>query len=121
MPAAAAAPDHACVEHPAGGPAGPVRRSKGPHCGGTAGVCHTGRAHGGQSMSTGSLAENGNGLQSKLLWGAVAVLGAASFAILALARGENVSAAWLVVAAVCTYCIAYRFYALWIADKVLGV
>ena len=72
-------------------------------------------------MSIGSLSQPGNGLQSKLLWLGVAALGAFSFAIIALSRGESVNAAWLVIAAVCTYCIAYRFYALWIANKVLGV
>jgi carbon starvation protein len=72
-------------------------------------------------MSTGSLAQRGNGLQSKLLWAAVAVLGAVSFAIVALTRGESVNAAWLVIAAVCTYVIAYRFYALWIAKTVFAV
>jgi carbon starvation protein len=72
-------------------------------------------------MSIGSLSQPGNGLQSKLLWLGVAALGAFSFAILALSRGESINAAWLVIAAVCTYCIAYRFYALWIANKVLGV
>ena len=72
-------------------------------------------------MTIGSLSRPGNGLQSKLLWLAVAALGAVSLAILALARGETVNAAWLVIAAVCTYCIAYRFYGLWIAHKVLGV
>src|ERR1043166_1703943 len=72
-------------------------------------------------MRIGSLSHPGNGLQSKLLWLAVAALGALSFAILALARGESVNAAWLVIAAVCTYCIAYRFYGLWIANRVLGV
>src|SRR3954468_6321702 len=72
-------------------------------------------------MSIGSLSQPGNGLHSKLLWLGVAALGAFSFAILALSRGESVNAAWLVIASVCTYCIAYRFYALWIANKVLGV
>jgi carbon starvation protein len=72
-------------------------------------------------MSTGSLAHRGNGLQSKLLWAAVTVLGAVSFAIVALTRGESVNAAWLVIAAICTYVIAYRFYALWIAKTVLGL
>jgi carbon starvation protein len=73
-------------------------------------------------MSIGSWPQQqGSGLQSKLLWAAVAALGAAAFAIIALTRGESVNAAWLVVAAVCTYCIAYRFYALWIARKVLGI
>ncbi|HUI95850.1 MAG TPA: carbon starvation CstA family protein [Xanthobacteraceae bacterium] len=72
-------------------------------------------------MSVGSLSEKGNGLQSKLLWAAVAVLGAAAFAIIALSRGESVNAAWLIVASVCTYLIAYRFYALWITKTALGV
>src|SRR5450759_2448119 len=68
-----------------------------------------------------SLAIKGNGLQSKLLWAAVITLGALSFGIVALTRGESVNAAWLVIAAVCIYFIAYRFYALFIAEKVLGV
>src|SRR5499427_5479912 len=62
-----------------------------------------------------------NGTQSKFLWVAIAALGAASFAIIALSRGETINAAWLVIAAVCVYVIAYRFYALFIAEKVLGV
>src|ERR1039458_7889588 len=68
-----------------------------------------------------SLAIKGNGMQSKLLWAAVITLGALSFGIVALTRGESVNAAWLVIAAVCIYFIAYRFYALFIAEKVLGV
>ena len=60
-------------------------------------------------------------IQAKLLWAGVAVLGAISFAIVALTRGEPVNAAWLVVASVCIYFIAYRFYALFITNKVLGV
>jgi len=43
---------------------------------------------------------------SILLWGAISVLGAAAFGVLALARGETISAAWLLVAAVCTYAVA---------------
>jgi len=62
-----------------------------------------------------------NGTQSKLLWIAIAALGAVAFGIIALNRGETVNAAWLVIAAVCVYFIAYRFYALFIAEKVLGV
>src|SRR6201997_3761501 len=61
------------------------------------------------------------GWQTKALWTGIAVLGAVSFAIVALNRGEAVNAAWLVVAAVCVYFIAFRFYGLFIADKVLGV
>jgi Carbon starvation protein CstA len=68
-----------------------------------------------------ALVWNGNELQTKLLWGAIAALGAVSLGIVALSRGEAVNAAWLVIAAVCIYCIAYRYYALFIANKVLGV
>jgi len=71
------------------------------------------------SMNT--LTIKGNGFQSKLLWAAVIALGVVSFAIVALTRGEPVNAAWLVIAAVCTYFIAYRFYALFVANKVLGI
>jgi carbon starvation protein CstA len=62
-----------------------------------------------------------NNIQTKLLWTAIAALGAVSLGIVALSRGETVNAAWLVIAAVCTYFIAYRFYAMFIAHKVLGV
>jgi carbon starvation protein len=71
-------------------------------------------------MSTLATAPN-NGIKSKLLWAGIAALGAVSFGIIALSRGETISAAWLVIAALCTYFIAYRFYSLFIADKVLGV
>lgn len=53
-----------------------------------------------------------------LTWGAVALLGAVAFAMLALSRGEHVNAVWLVVAAVSCYSIAYRFYSKFIAEKV---
>ncbi len=57
-------------------------------------------------------------LPSKLLWSLVAIVGAISFGILAISRGEHVNAVWLVLAAVCVYSIAYRFYSLFIANKV---
>ena len=60
-------------------------------------------------------------LQAKLLWAGVAVLGAVSFGVVALTRGESVNAAWLVIASVCIYAIAYRFYGLFIARKALGI
>ncbi|MGA7454892.1 MAG: carbon starvation CstA family protein [Rhodoplanes sp.] len=59
--------------------------------------------------------------QTKVLWTAIAVLGAVSFAIVALNRGEAVNAAWLVIASVCIYLIAYRFYGLFVAERALGV
>ena len=55
----------------------------------------------------------------KLLWLVIAVVGALCFAHLALQNGESVSAMYLVVAAVCIYMIAYRFYGRFIAYKVL--
>src|SRR6201997_944102 len=59
-------------------------------------------------------------IRNKLLWAAIAVLGAAALAIIALERDEPVNAMWLVIAALCIYTIAYRFYGLWIANTVLG-
>ncbi len=58
-------------------------------------------------------------LRAKLGWTAVAVLGAASLGIVALSRGETINAIWLVAAAICFYLLANRFYARFIADRVL--
>jgi carbon starvation protein len=57
-------------------------------------------------------------ITSKIVWLLVAILGAVSFGILAISRGEHVNAVWLVLAAICVYSIAYRFYSLFIANKV---
>src|SRR5438552_5890895 len=54
-----------------------------------------------------------------LIWFAVAILGALALATVALHRGEQISAMWLVVAAICTYAIGFRFYSKFIAAKVL--
>ena len=56
-------------------------------------------------------------IQRHLGWGAVAILGASAFGTVALHRGESINALWLVIAAVCTYLIAYRYYSLFIAEK----
>ena len=53
------------------------------------------------------------------VWMAVAVAGALSVATIALHRGEEINAMWLVVAAVCSYAIGYRFYSKFIAARVL--
>jgi carbon starvation protein len=55
------------------------------------------------------------------VWIGVAVLGAAAFGVIALVRGETISAAWLIVAAVCSYLVAYRFYSRFIANAVFGL
>ncbi|HZJ30195.1 MAG TPA: carbon starvation CstA family protein [Vicinamibacterales bacterium] len=66
-------------------------------------------------------AETRSTVLSLVVWTGVAVLGAGAFGVLALARGETISAAWLVVAAVCSYLVAYRFYSRFIAGTVFGV
>ena len=52
-------------------------------------------------------------------WLAVAVVGAFALGTIALHRGETINAVWLVIAAACVYLIAYRFYSLFIATRVL--
>ncbi|MVU81821.1 carbon starvation protein A [Nocardia sp. ET3-3] len=49
---------------------------------------------------------------------AIAVVGAIAWAILAFMRGENVNAVWIVVAAICTYVLAYQFYSRLIEHKI---
>ena len=56
-----------------------------------------------------------------ILWLAIVVVGTVSLGVVALHRGETLNAAWLVVASVCIYLIAYRFYARFIAEKAFGV
>ncbi len=52
-------------------------------------------------------------------WLAVCFAGAGSLGILALARGEHVSALWMVIASVCVFALAYRFHSAWLMAKVL--
>jgi carbon starvation protein len=54
-------------------------------------------------------------------WSAVALAGAGSVAVLALSRGEAVSALWMVVAAACVFAIAYRFHSAWLMADVLTI
>ncbi len=54
-----------------------------------------------------------------LLWAAVALVGAVGWGVLALARGEEISAVWLVLAALGSYAIAYRFYSRFVVRRVL--
>ena len=55
----------------------------------------------------------------KLIFGAVAVIGAIAWAVIAFFRGETVNAVWFVIAAICTYVIGYRFYARLIEMKIV--
>lgn len=59
------------------------------------------------------------GVRQKAVLGAIAVLGAVAWAIIAFVRGENVNAVWFVVAAICTYLIGFRFYARLIEQKIV--
>jgi carbon starvation protein len=72
----------------------------------------------GERMTTTSTG-SGNRLVHAAVWGVVALVGATCWAVLALSRGEDVSALWILFAALSSYAIAYRFYARFIAKKVL--
>src|SRR5215510_3496176 len=56
-----------------------------------------------------------------LLWTFIALVGALALSMIALHRGEQINALWLVTAAVCTYVVGYRFYSKFIAAKVLAL
>ena len=56
-----------------------------------------------------------------LLWVGISVVGALAFGIMALHRGERINALWLIIAALCTYAVGYRFYSKFVAAKVLGL
>ncbi len=58
-------------------------------------------------------------LRTHGLWAVFAALGAFSLGLIATARGETVNAVWLLIAAVCVYLVAYRYYSLYIANKVI--
>ncbi|NSL56310.1 carbon starvation CstA family protein [Uliginosibacterium aquaticum] len=62
-----------------------------------------------------------NRILPKLGWTALALIGAFCLAYIALSRGETISALWVVTAAVGIYMAAYRFYGLYIANKVVGI
>jgi carbon starvation protein len=57
-------------------------------------------------------------LLSILGWIAVGAAGAGALSVIALSRGETISAAWIVVAGLCSYAVAYRFYSRFIANKI---
>ncbi len=58
---------------------------------------------------------------ARILWAAVSLAAAASLGVVAQSQGEPVNSTWLVVAAVCTYLVGYRFYAGFIAAKVMAL
>ena len=60
-----------------------------------------------------------NALGNKLGWLLFSFTGAFALGVIALHHGESIGAIWIVIAAVCVYIIAYRFYSLFIANRVL--
>src|SRR3954453_16772247 len=60
-------------------------------------------------------------VSSAVVWIGVAALGAVAFGAIALSRGETISAAWSLIAGVCTYLVAYRFYGPFIPTKVFAL
>src|SRR5215208_1236257 len=61
-----------------------------------------------------------NRLGGYAIWVGIALAGAVCWGMLALSRGETINAGWLLFAALASYAIAYRFYARFIRDRVLG-
>src|SRR5881296_407977 len=56
---------------------------------------------------------------ANLFWMLLALAGAGAYATLALHRGEHLNSAYILIAALCSYAIGYRFYSKWIAARVL--
>jgi carbon starvation protein len=75
----------------------------------------------GGSSAAGPATGGRRSVKSVLIWTAVAIVGAVCWTVLALVRGETVSALWILFAALCSYAIGYRFYARFITYKVLRV
>ena len=63
--------------------------------------------------------KNNNSLLRQLPWVLLAIIGACALGVVALRRGEAINALWIVVAAVALYLVAYRYYSLFIATKVM--
>ncbi|MGA4690418.1 carbon starvation CstA family protein [Rhodococcus sp. AB351] len=56
---------------------------------------------------------------ARIVFLVLAILGAVAWSMIALVRGEEINAVWFVIAAVCTYLVAYRFYAKFIERKIV--
>src|ERR1051326_5772339 len=57
----------------------------------------------------------------RILWGLASVAAALAIGVIAQSRGDPVNGAWLVIAAVCTYAIGYRFYGAFMAAKAMAL
>ena len=63
--------------------------------------------------------KNNNSALRHVPWLIVAIIGACALGVVALRRGEAINALWIVVAAVAIYLVAYRYYSLFIATRVM--
>ena len=61
-----------------------------------------------------------NRIVGRAAWFVIIGLGTAAFAVIALQHNEPIGAIWIVIAAVCLYTIAYRFYSQFIARRYCG-
>src|SRR5277367_1966307 len=78
-------------------------------------------APGAAEAMSGSAHHNMKSILKTILWTAIALAGAGALAAIAFERREPLNAVWFVVAALCTYLVAYRFYSKFIAAKVLAL
>ncbi|MEE4408238.1 MULTISPECIES: carbon starvation CstA family protein [unclassified Serratia (in: enterobacteria)] len=62
---------------------------------------------------------NREGILKHIPWMLLGILGASCLGVVALRRGENISALWIIVASVAVYLVAYRYYSLYIATRVM--
>lgn len=60
-------------------------------------------------------------LLAHLLWAAISIIAAFCLAAIALNRGEHINSIWLVLASSCTYVLGFRFYAKFVAARVMAL
>lgn len=60
-----------------------------------------------------------NFFRHHFIWIVIALFATGCLATVALRRGETISALWIIVASVSVYMVAYRYYSLYIAKRVL--
>ncbi|MBZ7987706.1 carbon starvation CstA family protein [Campylobacter canadensis] len=57
----------------------------------------------------------------KIIWVLVSIVAAFCMGVIALNKGESINAAWIVIASICIYTLGYRFYALFIEQKLCSI
>ncbi|HGJ5857746.1 carbon starvation CstA family protein [Arsenophonus nasoniae] len=62
---------------------------------------------------------NKNNILRHIPWLILGIIGAICLGVVALRRGEHISALWIIIASIAVYLISYRYYSLYIAKKVL--